>query len=145
MPESPALNETEQSNARAELNRRQGAFLAAFEKCGRICDAAELAEIGRTTHYFWLRTDPNYKAAFENSEVLAAQNLIDEAVRRAMAGSDRLLERLLEAYFPEKFRANLAHRLVDKKGEDRQLFDMGELDELIREADERDKARAGLS
>jgi hypothetical protein len=148
-------DEIVQSNARA-LNRRQGAFLAAYEKCGRVCEAAEAADIARQTHYDWLKNDPSYKLAFEQSEVIVGQNLMDEAVRRAMHGweepttvagsavlvrrfSDRLLERLLEAHHPEKFRANLAHRLVDRKGEDRQLFDVAELDKLMREADQRDK------
>jgi hypothetical protein len=138
----PALDETQHSNARAELNRRQGAFLAAFEKCGRICDAAELAAIERTTHYWWLKNDPSYKAAFEDSKVLVAQNLMDEAAKRAMAGSDRLLERLLEAHYPERFRSNLAHRLVDKTGNDRPRFDIAECDRLIRAADERDRSGA---
>lgn len=149
------LNTTPPDNARA-LNRRQGAFLAAYEKGGRVDKAAEAAGIDRTSHYYWLRTDTDYKAAFEESEVIVGQNLMDEAVRRAMEGweepvtvagqavmvrkfSDRLLERLLEAHHPEKFRANLAHRLVDKRGEDRPMFDVAELDKLIRAADERDK------
>lgn len=151
-------DETPQPNARA-LNRRQGAFLAAYEKCGRIGEAAEAAGIDRSSHYTWLRGDTDYKAAFQESDIIVGQNVLDEAVRRAVQGwdepvtvagqrevvrkfSDRLLERLLEAHHPEKFRSNLAHRLVDKDGKDRKLLDYQELDALVKAADARDKEQS---
>lgn len=153
-----AFDEIRGPNARA-LNRKQGAFLAAFEKTGMICRAAEAAGVDQSSHYVWLKRDADYAAAYAESEVIVGNALLDEAVRRAMHGweepttvagekvmvrkfSDRLLERLLEAHHPEKFRANLAHRLVDKKGDDRSLFAVEDLDKLIRAADERDKAES---
>ncbi len=139
--------------------RKQGAFLAAYGGCGRIDLSAKAAGIARETHYLWKRTDPEYLEAFGLAEELASATVLDEATRRGRDGwdepvtvagekvlvrkySDRLLERLLEAKFPLIFRSNLAHRQVDAKDKDRPLFDIAELDKLMRAADERDKEAA---
>lgn len=140
----------------ARTTRSQGAFLAAYAETARIDLAAKAANISRQTHYDWLKKDPEYPALFAEAEELAAQTLLDEAVRRGRDGwdepvtvagekvlirrySDRLMERLLEAKFPVMFRSNLAHRLVDQAGKDRDVIDFSALDKLIRAADERDK------
>jgi hypothetical protein len=104
------------------LNRkRQDAFRAAYEACGSITTAAKAAKITREAHYFWLRTDPAYAAAFRESQMIAADTLQDEAVRRATEGwtedvyyqgvkcgevrrySDGLLQFLLGRMLPEKY------------------------------------------
>ena len=143
-------------HANARTTRSQGAFLAAYAETARIDLAAKAANISRQTHYDWLKKDPEYPALFAEAEELAAQTLLDEAVRRGRDGwdepvtvagekvlirrySDRLMERLLEAKFPVMFRSNLAHRLVDQAGKDRDVIDFSALDKLIRAADERDK------
>lgn len=145
------------SNARVRAN--QGAFLAAFSSTCRVDRAAVAAGIGRQTHYDWLKRDAEYREMFAEATVLASQQLLDEATRRAFEGydepvtvagekvlvrrySDRLMERLLEARLPEMFRANLAHRFVDKNGNDRKLLEIADLDVLIKAADERDKEQA---
>ena len=154
---APQFDSVRRDNARTI--RTQGAFLAAFAQLGRIDLAAAAAGIDRTTHYVWLKNDKDYPALFEEAQELAAQLLMDEAVRRAVNGweepttvagekvmvrkfSDRLLERLLEAHYPLKFRSNMAHRLVDKAGNDRKLLDYTELDALVKAADARDKEQA---
>jgi hypothetical protein len=140
------------TNARTRAS--QAAFLAAFEKTCRIDLAAEAANIGRRTHYNWLKTDPKYAQAFADSEVLAAQVLEDTAIKRAVEGwdepvfqggeqcgtvrkfSDRLLERLLEARRPEKYRRNIKAELTGKDGEP--LIPLAQWRELVRAAKERD-------
>jgi hypothetical protein len=93
-------------NARDEATiMRQGAFLSAFGKTGRISKASLIAEVDRTTHYVWLKHDPEYSRAFDQAKRLAFQNLADEAWRRAMGedgsvGSDRLMIKLLESLGP---------------------------------------------
>jgi hypothetical protein len=106
---------------------RQERFLAAFAACGSVLRASRWARVHRQTHYFWLREDPTYSARFDEARRRAAQELEDEAVRRAMEGirrpviyrgkqvfvegqplfetrySDQLLIRLLEANNPERF------------------------------------------
>jgi hypothetical protein len=84
---------------------RQGAFLSAYGKTGRISRAAEIAEIDRGSHYEWLKTDPAYSRQFDQAKRLAFQSLADEAWRRAMGedgtqASDRLMIKLLESLGP---------------------------------------------
>ena len=83
---------------------RQGAFLSAYAKTGRIGKASQIAEVDRTTHYNWLK-EPEYSRAFDQAKRLAFQSLADEAWRRAMGedcsqASDRLMIKLLESLGP---------------------------------------------
>ena len=69
----------------------QSHFLAAFGGMGDINKASRAAKIGRTTHYWWLKTDPTYPARFEEARQRAIGTLADEAVRRARDGFKRLV------------------------------------------------------
>ena len=69
----------------------QSRFLAAFGGMGNINKASRAAKIGRTTHYWWLKTDPTYPARFEEARQRAIGTLADEAVRRARDGFKRLV------------------------------------------------------
>jgi hypothetical protein len=106
--------------------RAQRRFLACYEEVGMVLDASRWAKIHRSTHYRWLE-DPVYRQRFEAARIRAAQQLEDEAVRRARYGvakmvlykgqpvihrgkpvvehefSDRLMEKLLEANDPDRF------------------------------------------
>jgi len=110
-----------QSRARESMRLRQDAFLAAFERLCHISQAAEEAGIQRRTHYDWLAADPEYKARFAESDIIATKALEDEAARRALHGveepvwhqgmecgrvlkySDRLMEFLLKGRDPAKY------------------------------------------
>lgn len=101
---------------------KKRAFLAAFSECGNITQAAELADIDRTSHYRWVKEDPVYAAAFADAEEAAADRLEQEARRRAVEGveepvfhkgkvvgtvrkySDTLLIFLLNGAKPEKYK-----------------------------------------
>jgi hypothetical protein len=110
------------------------AFLAAYSSCASRTKAANAIGIDRTTHYIWLREDAEYKKRFDELAEVVADMLEDEALRRAHDGvqrfeigriardqdgqildkegkpivrveySDRLLELLLKANRPDKFR-----------------------------------------
>jgi len=102
--------------------RRQDVFLKEFKICATVTHAAQLANIGRQTHYDWLRKDEEYQAAFAEAEVAATDALIQEARRRATEGvkepvyykgevvgtikkySDTLLIFLLKGALPEVYR-----------------------------------------
>lgn len=70
-------------------HRKKRAFLIAFVVQGTVLKAAETAGVKRTIHYHWLKTDPEYAAAFEEAEKLSADLLADEAFRRAVKGVQR--------------------------------------------------------
>lgn len=127
-----------QSNAiphgNARTRARQGAFLAAYMQTARVDLAAKASEIDRGTHYDWLAKDPEYPALFEEAHRVAAQSMLDAAVGRARQGvkkavyhegkivgydivySDRLMERILEAWFPRDFKRGYTHEHTGKDG-----------------------------
>lgn len=84
------------------LTPRQMAFLAAYRESGSISAAAKSAKVSRRTHYDWLEHEP-YKNEFMKVREGLAELLLDEAIDRALAGSDRLLEFLLKGLKPEIF------------------------------------------
>ena len=101
---------------------KKRAFLAAFAECGTVTHAASAAEIGRSTHYEWIKTDERYAGAYEDAKEAAGDSLEAEARRRAVLGvsepvyykgevvghvqkySDTLLIFLLKGAKPEKYR-----------------------------------------
>ena len=83
-------DETEQIALVTGLYPKQRAFLAAFAICGKVTEAAQHAEIGRTVVYNWLQESEQFKKAFELHEQIAARNLEDEAYRRAHDGVRKL-------------------------------------------------------
>lgn len=90
-------------------NPRQIAFLAAYAKCGIIGVSARAAEIDRRTHSDWMKKSAAYRQAFADAQEEAADSLEAEALRRARAGSDRLIIRLLEALRPDKYLPKMRH------------------------------------
>lgn len=103
------------------LHPTQRRFLAAYEACGSLTQAARWAKIHRSNHYAWLG-NPEYAAAFPVADMRSARALEDEAIKRARDGirkavwykgkivgyetvlDNTLLLALLKAGNPEKFR-----------------------------------------
>jgi len=100
-------------------------MLAAYAETCSVSRAAEVAGVGRRTHYDWLNADEKYRCAFEQIQDQAAQTLEDEAVRRAHEGverpmtiagkrevvrdySDTLLIFLLKGLKPERYKERVA-------------------------------------
>lgn len=88
----------------AHLEQSRARVISNFAEVGRVDLACEMAGVGRTTHYGWLKSDPEYKAAFDAAREQAIDLLEDKARERALAGeSDRLLEFLLKGLKPEVY------------------------------------------
>lgn len=85
------------------LPPKQRAFLGAYVESGSVAAAARAAGVHRTTHYEWWERDAAYREAFAQARERLADLLVDEAFRRALEGSDRLLEFLLKGLRPEVF------------------------------------------
>lgn len=102
---------------------QQRAFLAAFLETGNVRRACEVANVGRSSHYRWLKQHKAYREAFNLAKQCAADLLEAEAYRRAVTGveepagwykgeaggtitrySDVLLIFLLKGLRPEKYR-----------------------------------------
>ncbi len=116
-------------------DRKKDVFLNnLIDAGGNIGKAAEKSGITRQTHYNWIRNDDRYAAVYENEirpQCISA--LEDEAQRRAMGYeeavyykgekvgtitrySDRLMELLLKANNPEKYRERSEVKNIDGDG-----------------------------
>jgi len=65
---------------------KKAAFLAAYEVCGTIRGAIRAAQISPTSHYTWLKEDPEYAALFEEAKEAAIAMLEESARERAIRG-----------------------------------------------------------
>jgi hypothetical protein len=114
--------------------RLRAAFLAELRRRGNVSDAARAATIDRTTAYLWRKNEPEFAAAWDEAIEAAIDSLEAEAWRRAAEGveepvigrvgkdkdgivrdadglplfvrkySDSLMNTLLKAHRPEKYR-----------------------------------------
>jgi hypothetical protein len=67
---------------------QQRAFLAVFRNTGNVRLACEAANVGRRSHYRWLKQNPAYREAFAVAKEEVADLLKAEAFRRAVHGWD---------------------------------------------------------
>lgn len=106
------------------IARAREVILGELRKARSKSGACEEAEISTTQFYRWLREDTEFAQAVEEAVLAGREALEDEAVRRGARGvrkavyyqgdvvgyerqySDRLLETMLRATNPEKFREN---------------------------------------
>lgn len=72
-------------------SKRIRAFLSAYQETASIVRAAEAAGIDRSAHYRQMERSPEYRKAFARAEVIAADSLEAEAIRRAKEGVVRPL------------------------------------------------------
>jgi len=66
----------------------QERFLEAYAKIATITGACAATQIGRRTHYHWMR-DAAYKARWHEADTEATERLEQEARRRAMVGTEK--------------------------------------------------------
>lgn len=78
-------------------------FIQLFSQTCNMSTAAEKLDIERSTVYYWLRTDPDFKEHFDQARADGVHHLEDVAFQRAEDTSDRVLALLLKAYKPERF------------------------------------------
>lgn len=108
-------------------DRARETFLATLAETCNVSEAARAASIGRRSAYEWRDDDPDFAAAWVEAENVAADKLEREAWRRGVEGtdkpitfqgkitdtckeySDRMLELLLKAHRPEKFKERHEH------------------------------------
>jgi hypothetical protein len=85
------------------LTERQETFLGLIQDHGTTdTAAAEAAGVSRFSACRW-KKDPDFKARYDAARKIGIEHLVKEAERRALNGSDRLLEFLLCNYAPDRF------------------------------------------
>ncbi len=92
--------------ARRHRRNWKPTFIAALRECGVVRQASEAAHINRTTAYKAADSDKEFNTAWRAAEQDFVDLVETEVVRRAFAGSDRLLELLLKSRRPHTYRSN---------------------------------------
>lgn len=118
---------TNRSNRTDRVGKKRAAFLDVLRSTCNVSEAARTAGVARRTVYEWRDADEAFRAAWFEAEEEAADRLEREAWRRAVEGtdkpvtfqgvitatykeySDRMLELLLKAHKPEKFKDRVAN------------------------------------
>jgi hypothetical protein len=67
--------------------RKRERVIKEFRRVGRVDLACAAAGVDRTTHYWWMKHDTEYKKAFQEACEEVGGLLEDEAVRRAYHGT----------------------------------------------------------
>jgi hypothetical protein len=67
-------------------NPKQASFLAAYLQTKRLIDAQRLSRVHRHSHYLWLESDPDYPAYFRRAKAIIADEVEEDAYRRAFVG-----------------------------------------------------------
>lgn len=110
------------ANRTDRVRKKQEKFLDVLRETCNVSEAARTSGAGRRTVYEWREKDEAFAAEWDEAEQEAADKLEREAWRRAVEGtdkpvtfqgvitatykeySDRMLELLLKAHKPEKYK-----------------------------------------
>lgn len=104
MPETePRETEPRPTVIHEHSEQTRARVLELYRECGRVDEACRVAGVGRTCHYEWMKSDPAYKAAFDEAKPQVMGLLRDVAVKRAVDGSDDLLKFLLKTGDPQQY------------------------------------------
>jgi hypothetical protein len=88
---SVGLDRTERTTTKPAAER----FLDGLRACGSIRQACRQTGVTRSTVYEWRNADPEFRARWDEALEQGLDALEDEGMRRAFAGSDRLLMYML--------------------------------------------------
>ena len=83
------------------------AFLRVLASGSSVRAACEAAGISKTAAFAWRNDDADFAAAWDQANETGTEALEDEAVRRALAGSDTMMIFLLKARRPMVYRETL--------------------------------------
>jgi hypothetical protein len=116
-------------------NRAREKFLAHLRKTANVTEAAAIIATARKSLYDARERDPAFKAAWDEAIEIATDALEQEARRRALDGweepvfyrgeevgrmraySDRLLELLLKAHRPDKYKDTVRQEVTGANGQ----------------------------
>jgi len=84
-------------------NSQREDFLRLLHDGCRVRAAAQAIGVSTDTPYRWRRNEPAFREAWDKAVEHRTEQMIKEAHRRALAGSDRLLMWCLANEVPEKY------------------------------------------
>lgn len=109
LPDIPTLIDckpedlTPEERTPSSREERQAEVLRLIAAGAKDSEAALALGLSRHTVMRWKHVDPAFAAAHAEARRVTVDKLVAEAERRAMRGSDRLLEFLLCNFAPDKF------------------------------------------
>lgn len=114
-------------SARKRRRDWRAKFIAALESEGTVLSAARVAGVNRSTVYRERQANEEFALAWADAEEAVTEGLERKAAELAMAGEVRLIEFLLKARRPERYRENVK---VEHAGEvsQRVRLDLRKLD-----------------
>lgn len=90
-------------------------FLAALIESGNVHGACRVVGVSRNAMYEWRAEDRAFAEEWEEAVAVGIDVLEDEAMRRAMAGSDPMLMFLLRCLRPEIYSQKAQRKVVMKQ------------------------------
>lgn len=109
-------NLTPAETSLSTMEERQDAILALVEAGCNDSEACRALGINRFTIWRWKRDYPDFLSRYKKAKSVTLGKLVAEAERRAMRGSDKLLEFLLCNYAPDQFRRTQHIEATGKDG-----------------------------
>ena len=98
-------------------DRAREVFLATLSDTCNVSESARKAGFSRRAAYDWREADTAFAEAWDEAEQEAADKLEKVAWERATTGqSDRMLEILLKAHRPEKYKERIEQQHTGKNG-----------------------------
>ena len=89
------------------LTPEKEAALKAFADYGTVAAAMRKVGMARRTWYDWKENDAEFAKLAGDAELAVADDLEEEAIKRAKESSDTLLIFLLKGHKPERYREKL--------------------------------------
>jgi len=94
------------------LKPTQKKFLAAYAQTFSVVRAAQLSGVSRKNHYYWLKTNPEYREAFKQCVNICTDKLLGELYERAFDRKDAKSVTAI-IYLLNQLKPNWASELVD--------------------------------
>lgn len=101
---TPPVEQVDSYKSWARVKGVKRTWIAYYSECGNLSMACNYAKIHPSTVHYWLAHDEDFVKDYDDATDMAVSILEHEARRRALAGSDRLLEFLLKSLKPEVYR-----------------------------------------
>lgn len=86
-----------------QRKKRKDDAIAAYIEFGTVTAACRAINANRATWYDWIEADEEFAAKVKHAEQAVADDLEQEAIRRAKDSSDTMLIFLLKGHKPDKF------------------------------------------
>ena len=96
------------ANRTKRTPKKEADLLDALRQGASVASACHTAGVGRSTAYEWREADTAFRDAWDDAVEAGTDELEDEAVKRAKAGSDTLLIFMLKARRPDKYKDRVA-------------------------------------